>query len=214
MKKILIYIIRTETVRKTDCTFLAESMPHRFEKAMRYRFERDRLLCLGAGLLMNRFGIRDEKEIRYGRFGRPYVPGMQGFSISHSGSICILACGDAAHIGADIEEINERHTGIAKAIYTEKELEWMKGDPVERFFRLWTWKECVMKATGMGINLAPKRFEVLPFTQGEPSRIQGRLWYSWGERLEQSCISVCADEPFGRVRLVEVGEGDAAQAHH
>ena len=76
MKELLIYMIRTETVRKTDCAFLAECMPRRFEKAMRYRFEQDRLLCLGAGLLMTEFGIRNEKEISYGRFGRPYVPGM------------------------------------------------------------------------------------------------------------------------------------------
>lgn len=206
MKELLIYMIRTETVRKTDCAFLAECMPRRFEKAMRYRFEQDRLLCLGAGLLMTEFGIRDEKEISYGRFGRLYVPGMQEFSISHSGSICILACGDAAHIGADIEEINEQHTEIAKAVFTEEELAWMKGDPVERFFRLWTWKECVMKATGMGINLPPESFEVLPFTRGLPARIRGRLWYPWGEKLGQSCISVCADEPFGRVRLAEIGE--------
>ena len=196
MKEILIHMIRTETVRETDCRLLAECMPGRFAKAMRYRREEDRLLCLGAGLLMmNALGIRNEREIRYGQYGRPYVPGMQAFSISHSGSLCILACGEAARIGADIEEINERHTDIAKAVFTENEFAWMEKDLTERFFQLWTWKECVMKATGMGMNLTPSSFEVLPFTQGEPARILGRLWYPWGDRLEKSCLGVCADAP-------------------
>ena len=123
-------------------------------------------------------------------------PGAPAFSISHSGSVCILACGDAANIGADIEVSNERHIDVAKRVCTESELAWMnERDREERFFRIWTWKESVMKAVGMGLGLDPRSFEVLPFAQKKPALVQGRLWYAWEDRLEQSCISVCADEP-------------------
>lgn len=192
MKDFSLHTIQTETVQKTDCTFLAKCMPERYAKAMRYRREQDRLLCLGAGLLMmDVLGIRDEREICYGQYGKPYVPGKRAFSISHSGTICVLACGDAEQIGVDIEEINEQNVIVAETVFTEKELAWMKADPVERFFRLWTLKECIMKATGMGMQLEPKSFEVLPLVKNNPAQILGRTWYSWGERLAKSYISVC-----------------------
>lgn len=204
MRELSIYVIRAETVRETDCALLAKRMPRRYERAMQYRLERDRLLCLGAGLLMmNVLDIRDEREILYGQFGKPYIPGKPAFCISHSGSCCILASGDAARIGADIEEIDARHMDIAKEVCTQRELAWMEKDPAERFFRLWTWKECVMKATGMGMQLEPGSVEVLPFAEGSPVRIMDWNWYAWGGRLDGCCISACADEPIGRVRQIE-----------
>lgn len=205
MNEAFIYTIRTETVRKADRSRLAELMPLRVQKSERFRFERDRLLCLGVGLLLLEvMKISDERDILYTQYEKPYIPGGPAFSISHSGSCCILACGEASTIGADIEEIDETKIDVAPAVYTGAELAWMKQDPVERFFRLWTWKESVMKATGLGMNLAPQSFEVLPFTEGEPIRLFGKAWYALGENTDGSCISVCADEPIRHLRRTEL----------
>jgi len=201
MKEATVYAIRTDTVRELDLDALETVMPERMAKARRFYFERDRLLCLGAGfLMMEALGIRDEKEIRYGENGKPYAPGFPPFSISHSGQWCILAIGSGdAEIGADLEEIDERHTDIAAKVCTPGELAWMREDPLERFFQLWTWKESVMKATGRGIALEPGSFEVLPFTKAQAVRIEGRDWYASGGRWDNCRFSVCADEPIGHV---------------
>ncbi len=205
MNEAEIYTIRINTVRKADLTRLAERMPLRVQKSERFRFERDRLLCLGAGLLLLEvMKIPDERDILYTQYGKPYIPGFPAFSISHSGSCCILACGDAQNIGADIEEIDETKIDVAPSVYTDAELAWMKKDPVERFFRLWTWKESVMKATGLGMSLTPQSFEVLPFLEGAPVRLFGKAWYALGEYTDGSCISVCADEPLQRLRRTEL----------
>lgn len=205
MNEAAIYMIQTNTVRKVDCTRLSKQMPLRVQKAERYRFERDRLLCLGAGLLMlDAVNIRDEKELRYNLYGKPYAPGYPAFNVSHSGSCCILACGEARSIGADIEVIDAARIDVASFVYTDAELTWMREDPVDRFFRLWTWKESVMKATGLGMNLAPQSFEVLPFTEGEPVRLLDRTWYALGAKTDESYISVCADEPIGRLHRIEL----------
>ena len=207
MKEVAVYRIRTDAVRRADCSALAERMPSRMEKAMRFCFERDRLLCLGAGLLMiQALGIRNESELRYGEYGKPYASGYPSFNISHSGEWCVLACGETDNIGVDIEEMNEKHLDVAPVVYTEAERDWMKTDPVQRFFRLWTWKESVMKATGMGMNLDPGSFEVLPFGEGKPVRIRNRNWYARDERLEGCRVSVCADEPIEQLRWTEIGE--------
>ncbi len=77
----------------------------------------------------------------------------------------------------------------------------MQKDPLERFFRLWTLKESVMKATGLGMNLPPGSFEVLPLAEGKPATILGRCWYAWEGQADPCRISVCTEEPFEKVRV-------------
>ena len=202
MTEISIYAIRTDTVRQLDPAALEKAMPERAARARRYRFEKDRLLCLGAGfLLLEGLGIRNEAELRYGENGKPYAPGYPVFNLSHSGAWCVLAKGAGnGSIGVDIEEINEKHIDVAPEVYTPAELAWMEADPVNRFFRLWTWKESVMKATGLGMSLEPRSFEVLPFTEGKEIRILDRQWYAQGGEWEGCMFSVCSDSPIGQVR--------------
>ena len=110
MTETAVYTIRTEDVRRLDPGRLEAAMPQRADRAGRFRFEKDRLLCLGAGFLMTEaLGIRSEAELRYGEYGKPFAPGYPAFSLSHSGERCILATGTAGTIGADLEEINRVH---------------------------------------------------------------------------------------------------------
>ena len=206
MKDVTVWAIRTDTVRQLDLSGLESAMPKRTEKAGRFLFERDRLLCLGAGyLMMKGAGIRNEAELRYGANGKPYAPGYTEFNISHSGEWCVLACGDLNTVGIDIEEMNLKHTEVAPAVYTRRELDWMAVDPTDRFFRLWTWKESLMKAAGLGMSLEPRSFEVLPFAEGKPVLLRGSAWYAAGGSLEGYRYSVCSDVPIGRVLWTEMG---------
>ena len=79
----------------------------------------------------------------------------------------------------------------------------MRGDPLNRFFQLWTWKESVMKAAGLGMNLVPRTFEVLPFVRGQSVQAAGGTWYAFGGTWGNCRFSVCADEPVGRVVWAE-----------
>ncbi len=204
-----LHAIRADAVRRLDWTPLYDCLPERMKKAGRFRFERDRLLCVGAGfLLLEALGLRDESALRYGENGKPYLPGGPAFNLSHSGRWCVLAVGEG-DIGADIERLDERHSEIAPEVFTPAELAWMRQAPLERFFRLWTWKESVMKATGLGMALEPRRFEVLPFTRGEPVLLDDMPWYACAGAREDYCYSVCASRPIERVRWIEHGAPDA-----
>ena len=204
MTETTVYAVRTDTVRRLDPAPLERAMPERTARAGRFCLEKDRLLCLGAGfLMMEALGIRNESEIRYGEYGKPFAPGYPAFSISHSGAWCILAAGEGSVIGADLEEINEKHIEAAPVVYTRAELRWMQEDPAERFFRLWTWKESVMKATGLGMNLEPRSFEVLPFAEGEGVCVMERQWYAAGGIWNSCAFSICTDEPAGPVQWIE-----------
>ena len=207
MSEITVYAIRTDTVRQLDPGDLEAAMPERAARAGRFRFEKDRLLCLGAGwLMMKGLGIRRESELRFGENGKPFASGYPAFNLSHSGAWCILATGEGQAIGVDIEEINEKHTDVAHHVYTAPELHWMEEDPLNRFFQLWTWKESVMKATGSGLKLEPRSFEVLPFARGEGIRMQEKTWYARGGAWDNCMFSVCTEEPAERIRWI-VREG-------
>lgn len=201
----VLHAIHADTVRRRDAALLERLLPERMKKARSFRFERDRLLCMGAGfLLLEALGLRDESALRYGGNGKPFLPDGPAFNLSHSGQWCVLAVG-AGEIGVDIEQLDERNLGIAPMVCTPDELAWMRRDPLERFHTLWTWKESVMKATGLGVALEPGRFEVLPFASGMPVLLRKTLWYARSGTLDGYRYSVCASRPFRRPRWVEHG---------
>ena len=47
-----VYAIAAETIRQLDPAPLCRHMPERMKRVEGYRFEKDRLLCIGGGLLM------------------------------------------------------------------------------------------------------------------------------------------------------------------
>ena len=186
-----VHAIHVDTVRRMDLTLLSRQMPARMEKAYRYRLERDRLLCIGAGLLLQRvLGIHDETELRAGAFGKPYAPGFPAFNLSHSGDWCILATTEN-DIGTDIEEENEKHLSAAFAVFTPKELDWISSDPFTRFFILWTMKESLMKATGLGFEMQPQSVDVLPFLDHRPVYLHRQAWYAATGAIPGYRFSVC-----------------------
>ena len=192
-----LHAVRTDTVRLVNPEELRRRMPERVRKAARYRQENDRLLCLGAGLLMiHALGIRDESMLSLGPYGKPFLSGEEKhFNLSHSGDWCLMAVSCRGPVGVDIERVNEANLQVSSVVFTEAERRWMSSAPAERFHMLWTWKESVMKALGLGMELEPISFEVLPFSGGEGIRIQHRQLYAYSGRLEDYPFSVCSEDP-------------------
>ena len=199
-----VYAISAETIRNLDHTQLFRHMPERMRRAEKYRFERDRLLCIGGGILIKHVvGIRNESEIRLGQYGKPYAPGYPGFNLSHSGEWCVLSKGDC-EIGVDIEKIDEKNLSAASEVYTPLELNWMNEDPLKRFYQLWTWKESLIKALGTGMALEPKTFNVLPFIEGQPVHMYGKSWFPASDCIAGYRFSVCASAPVGSLKWIEL----------
>ena len=101
----------------------------------------------------------------YGAQGKPAVPGLE-FNLSHSGDRMAVAFAREAPLGLDIEEIAPRlHArDIADRYFTpeERALLATPNDTLfrRRFFQLWTAKEAVMKATGLGFALDLHRIAI------------------------------------------------------
>ena len=207
MRRMPVYAVSIETVRQLDWTTLAQHMPERMEKAEKFRFERDRLLCIGGGFLMRHVvGIHDESELRHGPYGKLSAPGYPSFNLSHSGEWCILSKSDS-EIGVDVERIDENRLITLPVFLTPGELTWMDDDP-ERFYQLWTLKESLLKAVGMGMALEPVTVNVLPFVKRQPLYLNGQLWYAATNRIAGYRFSVCASFPVGSLEWTELNTSD------
>src|SRR5438067_8290681 len=86
--------------------------------------------------------------------GRPHVPDL-AVSLSYSRHRIAVAASYDGPLGIDLEELHPRdYRPLANRWYTPQELAWMAGEPdqLRAFLRLWTAKEAVGKALGLGLH--------------------------------------------------------------
>ena len=124
----------------------------RRERISRCKHEIARLQLLTAGLLLHRvLSVSTDTQFFYTPHGKPYLPNGPYFNLSHSGNLVALAVSDTP-IGLDLQEITATfYSGVATRYFTEEEQLWMQNRP-DRFFWLWTRKESVIKALGLGLS--------------------------------------------------------------
>lgn len=138
----------------------AEVSDCRKAKIDKMKFQKDKCLSLGAGLLLKQAlsecGI-EENSVQYsvGENGKPKIDGIE-FNLSHSEKIAMCAVSDFS-VGCDVELIKDADLKIADRFFTETEVKQINGN-TDTFFRLWTLKESFIKATGLGMSLPLNQF--------------------------------------------------------
>jgi 4'-phosphopantetheinyl transferase len=147
------------------------------ERAARFRQEADRQRFLQGRLLLRTFlghhlGIapRDVAFVN-GEFGKPEVQrpagaGVLRFNLAHSGEWLLFAIARDRKLGVDVEQHRAMSDAIqiARRFFAPPEVEALEAlDPArhhDTFFRVWTRKEAIVKATGQGISAGLDRFAV------------------------------------------------------
>jgi len=98
--------------------------------------------------------------------GKPKLADPSGtfFSTSHSGELIGVAVAQRGPIGFDLERVTASSLDFVIGELAKEEQEALYGLPDDRrneaFFRLWTRKEAVLKATGLGLSLPLSSFAV------------------------------------------------------
>lgn len=142
-------------------------------RARRLHFERDRARFVAAHVFLRRELARELEveppSLRFelGPHGKPSIVGSdRAFSLTHTAWHAFLAIGPV-EMGLDAEAVVPKTVDVALAerVMTAAELRvWLRAGQDERvdaFFRLWSAKESVMKASGLGMKLGPRSFAVL-----------------------------------------------------
>ncbi len=195
-----IYYCKTDEFNEADTKYLLCNK--RKARMKKYLQQKDRLLCLVSGLMLqNIFGEDYEQSILYGKHSKPYFSDNRGFfSLSHSGKLVVLATADC-EIGADAQEIGEYNEKIAERCFCENEIAWLKTQS-NGFFKIWTAKESIMKATGLGFNLNPDSFDVLPIDE-TPHQVFAKSYSLYPFAIDGYEICVASETQQQNVRLIE-----------
>jgi len=142
-------------------------------RAARFHFEHDRRAYVAAHALKRRMlcevagGAPGDWEFATEPGGKPVVAGGRGphFSLSHADGLVACALSHDVPLGIDIEPADRRAPlGVAEAFFSLEERRWLFGlPPADRqlgFFRLWTLKEALIKATGKGLAQGLRSFAI------------------------------------------------------
>lgn len=146
-----VYLLDIRELAPHQETVLALLSDERRARALSMNREEDALRSMGAGLLLRRYV--GDGPFAHGEFGKPYLPGAVPFSLSHGGDLAVLAVGEeGTELGVDTESLERPwREAVAKRLFTPEEQLWLQSSG-ERFFRLWTRKEAVLKCRGSGLS--------------------------------------------------------------
>ncbi len=177
----------------------------RQQKVMRYRFLSDRVMSLGAGLLLDAglvfLGISPRQaEISVDERGKLWSSSHPeiSFNLSHSGGMVAGVFSNDGHVGIDIERMRKTvPLGVAERFFhpdEQKRLFDIRDEKLRRdvFFRIWTLKESYVKASGTTLE------RVLVSCALPPGTVQmtheGKNWYFREYAVPGWKIAVCAQK--------------------
>ena len=175
------YLFDVNALTGREDEALARLSPGRREKARRLRRGPSRLLSLGAGLLIARFFPGREPLIAPG--GKPYIPGGPEFSLSHSGTLAVIALADVP-VGADAEK--DRPVGDAVRL---RALTGAERADSRDFLFFWTRKEAALKCLGTGVHRALRSLDV----RADSAELDGRTIFLHTARYGSYYLSSAAD---------------------
>ena len=119
----------------------------RREQALKYKHTLGQFCCLKSWLMLSAMHI-GEMEFLYNEHGKPYIEGGPFFSISHCKEAIAVALDDQP-IGIDVEAIRNVDQDLILRTMNEEEQKQIHSN--RDFTRLWTQKEAIVKAQGVGI---------------------------------------------------------------
>lgn len=183
---------------------------HRQQKADALRRPEDRARSVGAWILY-------QKMCRFYR-----LPADAPFNLSHSGRYALCSVDTAykrlkssgSSLGCDIEMLGKFHPGIIRHFFCPAETDYIRSQKTaalrtDAFYRYWVLKESFMKATGLGMRLELKSFEIRIGANGpelirQPADFPGRYFYQEYEpRKGDAKIAVCSSSSeFGPLKQI------------
>ncbi|GAA0763301.1 4'-phosphopantetheinyl transferase superfamily protein [Ideonella azotifigens] len=132
------------------------------QRAMRYRQAGDRKnFVLGRTMvhhLVRPRGALVPCAFSFGVHGKPFLPGLPAFNLSHSAEWVACAVSPGESVGIDVEaflRLGDHRDLLAGTTHPAERLAIARAEPDEQpalFKRCWTRKEAVLKATGKGLS--------------------------------------------------------------
>jgi 4'-phosphopantetheinyl transferase len=174
----LVYWTTPEDLDRAAIQRLTAELPEdEARHAGAFAFDSDRATYIAAHAMLRRVlraVLGEEPRFTRSALGRPELLPLAGnrtapsFNLTHTRGFAACAVRHGAPVGIDAEDIRRpvEAAAIAARWYTPSERLLLGKLPpprrTEMFFRIWTLKEAIVKATGHGLRIEPQRFAVDP----------------------------------------------------
>ena len=132
-----------------------------------------------------------EIAFQTGPYGKPALTGTGAghleFNLTHSGQLALVVVAHSAEVGIDVEIVRPMPDALrlAERFFSTGEIaalnQMAPAEQAGAFLNLWTRKEALAKATGVGIANSLARFEIAPGAEAKVKAIDGdaRLAAPW-----------------------------------
>ncbi|QSB29035.1 4'-phosphopantetheinyl transferase superfamily protein [Flavobacterium sp. CLA17] len=198
------YAIITQPLNDLDFKRYLDQMPPFIQQKIgRYKnWEDAHTSLLGKLLLIQALqdsGVQktDLSLLTYNQYGRPSIPGIIDFNISHSGTLVLCAIATSGTIGIDAEVVKPINKMDFYNCWTPTEVKAIYDDPddYKTFYSHWTKKEAVVKAIGNGLNIPLKDIEI----NGDLATVahHGNWYVKEIPFSEKYIVHMAAKEPYG-----------------
>lgn len=149
-------------------------------RAYNFHFKKDQLLFLTSHialrLILGKYLNTQPDEIRYsvGKYGKPFIEKNQNpkeifFNLSHTSKLIAIGISKNQQIGIDVEfsknKVSDEENLMSYISTREEFLLYTSLSASSRqnlFYKLWTRKEALLKACGLGLNLEPNCIFIKP----------------------------------------------------
>ncbi|AGK96293.1 4'-phosphopantetheinyl transferase family protein [Clostridium pasteurianum] len=150
-------------------------------------------------LICSKLKIKNnEIEFTTNRYGKPFLKDYIGleYNISHSNELVVCAIGDY-EVGIDVEYIKNIDFDTANYVFSPQEYEEYSHIPVYRrldyFYSIWTLKESLIKAKGLGMYIPMNSFTVNRNSPKDVYCLYDNSKYYFKEySMEEYKLSICS----------------------
>lgn len=188
---------------------LANALPKAlFERFRKFRNAKDaQLFVLGKLLVKEALLVLDHPQLTLDQLqttstGRPTFNSTLDFNISHAGDYVICAASAVCRVGVDIEQIKPLPLELYNRCWTSAEQNRLMSDKnLQTFYSLWTRKEAVLKADGMGLHDELHKIDVLQ----DILEFNTNTWYLQNLQLADDYIAhLATNRPQEPVKIIPI----------
>ena len=192
------YKLTNEPIPSGELDELLLSVPATIrEKVSRFRRWEDKANCLYGKLLLRAILVKyfhqSEtclEQLYTDTYGRPFISNEFDFNISHSSNLVLCAVSDRDKIGVDVEKLRPFDPSTIESFLLPEELNYLLRYPSPRnFYDLWTKKESILKAKGLGLNVDLKRVRIDRMT-GTILDLHNERWHYQRLRIPQQYYGI------------------------
>ena len=195
-------------------TFLEKVEPEKylfnkdFDTYNSYLTKEDKLRMLASRILLDNLLKKffnqkySVSKLQKNEKGKPFIHGLRGLSISHSGDYAVVSISENTGVGIDIQKVgNFPEKDIHSILNQDEKLVYQSitdEDKQQWFFNLWSKKEAFLKAIGEGLAIEMKEITLME-DKNEIIFRNNKWYFAEIPNIENYTLQFCKADKYAKI---------------